>query len=433
VPRSGSGTQTRTLQHYPLPPVKLLHLTNHYPPQDVGSYERQCKLVVGELLRRGHRCRVLTSDHKVRPLPDRDPTVARELRLVRPGRPEARRFFPLLRREQHNHRVLRRHLAEFAPDALVVWGMTGLSASLLAAARAWHIPVVYAVLDHWLSDPENVDSWATWWHGALSPEQDLLRRALRGLAFEPRLCRSYPVIRPAQLSFDHAFFCSRALKEIALNHGVPVDRADVVPLCVALREIPQKQRHDDHLRRLLYVARLDERKDPLTAIRAIHELRQQGHVRFNLDLYGQGDARFEGQLHATIRSFQLGGAVSIKHVADDQLDALYPLYDLLVFTSKYPEPFPLVALKAMAARVPVVSTLSGGCADLIRDGENALAFRAGDHIDLARQIWKVAEDPALAARLTDTAHRDVREHYSVEGVTTRIETLIAAACGQASS
>lgn len=413
--------------------MKLLHLTNHYPPQDIGSYERQCRLVVGELQRRRHQCHVLTSDLQLRSVPDRDANVFRRLRLARAGRPEGRRFFPLLRRERHNHRVLRQHLAEFSPDALVVWGMTGLSASLLAAARDWHVPVVFAVLDHWLSESDSADCWTAWWHGALSPEQDLLRRVLRGLAVEARLRRAYPAVRPEQLNFDHAFFCSRAVKDIALNHGVPVERADIVPLCVALREIPQKQRHGEHLRRLLYVARLEERKDPLTAIRAIHELRQQGHVRFTLDLYGHGDARFEEQLHATIRNYQLGGAVSIKHAGDEQLDALYPLYDLLVFTSKYPEPFPLVALKAMAARIPVVSTLSGGCADLIRDGENALAFRAGDHIDLARQIWRVAEDPELAARLTTNAHRDVRERHSVECVTTRIEALIAAAVGQASS
>ena len=48
-------------------PMKILVLTNLYPPHYVGGYELHCQTVVEALRARGHVVQVLTSDHGVKP------------------------------------------------------------------------------------------------------------------------------------------------------------------------------------------------------------------------------------------------------------------------------------------------------------------------------------------------------------------------------
>src|SRR6476659_3796831 len=46
-------------------PMKILAVTNLYPPHYLGGYELICYMVVNELRARGHDVQVLTSNHVV--------------------------------------------------------------------------------------------------------------------------------------------------------------------------------------------------------------------------------------------------------------------------------------------------------------------------------------------------------------------------------
>ena len=63
--------------------MRILTLSNLYPPHYVGGYELRCGKVVEALRRRGHSVEVLTSNHGVggdRP-PAEDNSVNRSLRI----------------------------------------------------------------------------------------------------------------------------------------------------------------------------------------------------------------------------------------------------------------------------------------------------------------------------------------------------------------
>ena len=47
------------------PKMRILALTNLYPPHYLGGYELICQMVVHELRARGHEVQVLTSNHIV--------------------------------------------------------------------------------------------------------------------------------------------------------------------------------------------------------------------------------------------------------------------------------------------------------------------------------------------------------------------------------
>ena len=45
--------------------MKILVISNLYPPHSIGGYEERCRQIVDRLIERGHEIRVLTSTHGV--------------------------------------------------------------------------------------------------------------------------------------------------------------------------------------------------------------------------------------------------------------------------------------------------------------------------------------------------------------------------------
>jgi glycosyltransferase involved in cell wall biosynthesis len=201
----------------------------------------------------------------------------------------------------------------------------------------------------------------------------------------------------------------------------------VIPHCISTREVAIKRFRSNKLHRLLVIDPLDEDHDPLTAIKALLELRNKGETRFTLDIYGDGERSYKNHLQSFIRQNRLEGAVRIGNIPSVNLPMLFLSYDILLYPAKKPDPFPDAIVKAMAAKLPVISTHEGSCRDIIRNGENALSFRREDPIELTDNILKIAHDADLVERLTYTAHRDFRMKYSVESVTSKIEQILHAA------
>ena len=84
----------------------------------------------------------------------------------------------------------------------------------------------------------------------------------------------------------------------------------------------------------------------------------------------------------------------------------------------------------MAARLPVISTLEGGSLELIRHGDNALAFQTGNAADLAAQVRRLEQDPHLRKKMGATARQEVCDHYDLNKITTEIETYLYDSCMQ---
>lgn len=71
---------------------------------------------------------------------------------------------------------------------------------------------------------------------------------------------------------------------------------------------------------------------------------------------------------------------------------------------------PLKLFEYMASGIPVVASDIPVFHEILRDGENALFFEAGDPVMLAEAIRKVLSDPGLAGRISRTAREDARNY-----------------------
>jgi len=108
-------------------------------------------------------------------------------------------------------------------------------------------------------------------------------------------------------------------------------------------------------------------------------------------------------------------------VTREEMQQIFAVHDALIFTSAWGEPFALTPLEAMAANIPVISTLEGGSAELIRDKVNAISFRTADAEHLADGIVWLRDHPAERARLASEGKREVLARFGRETMVDQIE------------
>ncbi|MGO9490326.1 MAG: glycosyltransferase family 4 protein [Solirubrobacteraceae bacterium] len=143
-----------------------------------------------------------------------------------------------------------------------------------------------------------------------------------------------------------------------------------------------------------------------------------GAAGWDLLVVGKGDVE---RYRALAARQGVGDAVHWIGVSRD-VAPLYELADALVFPSSY-EAFPLVALEAAAAGLPILATPVNGVRELVQDGVNGYLI-SRDAADIAARLEELAGDPALRARLGQAARRSALE-YSWEKMVQRHQELYA--------
>jgi glycosyltransferase involved in cell wall biosynthesis len=100
---------------------------------------------------------------------------------------------------------------------------------------------------------------------------------------------------------------------------------------------------------------------------------------------GLDDVRFDGYQQASHLREAVGGALFV------------------AVPSEWYENYPFAILEAFALSRPVLGTRIGGIPELVRDGETGWTAEPADAESIARQIAKLAGDPAKADSMGKTA------------------------------
>lgn len=404
--------------------MKILTLTNLYPPHYVGGYELRCAAIVEALRARGHSVEVLTSNHGVgnssQPSPP-EPAVERSLRVHGFFGHPWLDIMHLMDLEKHNNRMLQAAVQRVKPDVIHVWNMGGISKSLCHTVQTFGVPVVYDVSDHWIARSLKADVWLDWWNRpATSFKQKALRRAWTLTGRRARLQDEAPTDPVQFIRFDHIYFCSAALRELTVSAGYPVCHGEVIHCPVDVERFTGNVHTNEGMNRLLYVGRLAEDKGVMTALKAMHAVK--GKFAGELHVYGRGDEPYTRTLHEYVAAHQL--PVQFHEATAEQMPDVYRRHDALLFTSEWEEPFALTPLEAMACGLPVVGTTTGGSKELFRCGSNALTYTAGNHHELAARIVQLDNSRALRNCLAVTGQREVRTRLHQDLIVSQIEDYL---------
>lgn len=168
---------------------------------------------------------------------------------------------------------------------------------------------------------------------------------------------------------------------------------------------------------VLFVGRLEERKDPLGAIRAVEAARREGA---KLVLLVAGGGPLEQQVAAKAGP----GVRPLGHRED--LEDLYAASDLFLLPS-HREGMSFALLEAMAhGLAPVVADGTGNAETV---GDAGVVFPAGDLDAMSSRLTELAANPAARSRLGAAARERIRTELSLErflaGTRAQYEAAIA--------
>lgn len=395
--------------------MRILVMSNFYPPHFVGGYELGCLDVVEGLKARGHQVCVLTSTHGVGK-PQRDGSVYRWLETdfgseIRAG---ARGLIRLLRKESANGRAFKRLCATFKPDLIYAWNLTHISISVIFLAQKIGLPVCFYVSDHWLSRWES-DLWYT-------QARRGHRRPSSRLAWQPvkLYLRASGLLPGPDMDLSHVQFTSRYLKQAAIEAGKPVSEAEVIHWGIDTDKFAYNQAARDP-GRLLYVGQIAPHKGVHTAVEALKIITEHPcYKSTTLTIVGGPD--YGGHVRGMVSSLGLERNVSFTGlIPREELPEIYRQHDLFVFPSVWEEPFSIALLEALASGLAVVATRTGGSPEILESNVNALTFMKEDASACAAQILRLFNDPELFDRVRLNGRRTVEEHFKFDSMVDKIE------------
>ena len=397
--------------------MRILILTNFYPPYELGGQGRSCQQVVEGLQQRGHSVLVLTSRHGAYNQPCQAGDVRRCLYLemdLTPLRHGLIFFTRRRQREKHNLHSLQRLLTQFQPDLVFVWGMWNLSHSLPALAEAY-CPgrVIYRFAEYWPTLPSQHELY--WrapgrnWVSRLVKEP-LSRLALTLLAKDGQ--------RPA-LRFEQVICVSRATRDVLVEAGIPVAQARIIHTGLDVEQYPGGDGHQTENEheglKLLYAGRLAADKGVETTIEAMaHLVRERGVLGVRLSLAGSGSADYTNHLRQLVADADLDSHITfLGWIPHEKMADLMHQFDALLVPSKWPEPFARVVLEGMVSGLVVIATPTGGTSEIIRDEENGLLFEPGNSQELAQKIACLAVNLQLRKQLRNAGRKTVSEQFTL--------------------
>jgi glycosyltransferase involved in cell wall biosynthesis len=152
--------------------------------------------------------------------------------------------------------------------------------------------------------------------------------------------------------------------------------------------------------RVTYLGSLIKSKGPDIFVKALSGLDCQGK------LYGEGNMKNE--LNRMINSYNLNAAIH-KPVEYKDVHKIYEASEIIVFPSRWPEPFGRIALEAMAAGKPVIGSDIGGIQETIEPGVGLLV-KPGHVGALRDALSKLLGDAKLRRKMGELGRLKVAKY-----------------------
>lgn len=389
-------------------PLRLLGITNFYPPFARGGYGEICADVMAGLASRGHDVTMLVAQGESA----RGVTVRADLDYVlAPWRHPVRGF----RATGHDERIVRAAL-ESGVDAALVWHMRGLVKPPLGLVHEAGVPVVYLLHDRWVlyerAGGPNLLPWAK-----LDPLACRARAAATRLA--ARELRAPPIAEHGIVRFvsgwlrdEYARAGWKARDEGTLPAGVDVETI------AALRTEPVRTPPE----RLLYAGRIDPTKGLDVALRAL------ARVSDTLTLTVAGpddDAAYLVRMRELARGLRVDWRGELPR---GEVLRLLASHDVLLYPSVGDEAYSLGLLEAFAAGIVVVTSAVGGPREYLEHDRNALVFEPGDVDALAAQLDRLVQSATLVRTLV-AGGSATAECLALEHVVDQLDETLVAAVG----
>jgi len=385
--------------------MRILFLTNLYPPVVLGGYELACANVARALDGRGHTVRVLTTWSHLPGPNDQPAWVHRDLDMhwhvpLKSHNPtvDIRDLHSAVCSSYANTLHLLNHLRAFRPDVVYVWNLTGVGgAALLDLLNQVKVPWVLHLMDRGPLDiATNVPP------------------AVLGLfnAQGSALYAGAGIISMSQHLLDEI----ESLSGINFPQGVAIvpGAADVSGA------LPHQPYLRDGLARFVTAGAVLPHKGIDLILQASVRLKAQAR-RFSVDIFGDGDLPRYIDMARTLQVSDHVRFLGPRPQAE--LIRLYAGYDSFLFPTWEREPFGFAPIEAAGCGTPPILTRNCGASERLVDAVHSLKIERSTEA-LAEAMNRVISGQVDLARIGRAGQRLVGSDLSFSRCLDRIERVL---------
>jgi glycosyltransferase involved in cell wall biosynthesis len=399
--------------------MRILVLSNLYPPIVRGGYEVECSGVVERLSER-HEVLVLTSDKELQAAGPSKAGVWRDLSFLEDDWRGAVRAPQAALAAT----ALARRALAWKPDMVYSWNHSSTPQSALRVLADSGVPLAFRVCSHalgelFLSDqfmrelipPGAGPARAVWGAGCRAVN------ALPSMRLDPR--------RPlrAAISWNSEFIRSSAqppaFVETAMErigHSVPRHGG----LYEAIERQPASEPE------IVFLGRVTPFKGLEIAIRALALLHEDHEIEARLVVVGPEDPDHGGEMRRLAASLGIAESVLWRgQRSAEQAAAELARAHALIVPSLWQEPFPLVTIEGAFARVPLVAADVGGIGEGMHDEEHALLYPSEDPAAAAGALARTLKEPDQTAARVIRARERAQSLFTLERYLDEQERFVA--------
>lgn len=370
--------------------LKILIITNLYPPQVIGGYERQMADCAQLLHRRGHTVLVLTSNTKKYTSnnctnTDSEPVVLRSLYLCGEWTNQGTQWFSfeaIASNTLINRKTLALELQAFKPDICLAGNMDFLGVELIEKILADGIPVAHFVMN-----------------------------PMPGYAAE---------LAPKSKFYQY-ITCSNWIRQGLKEQGYPVETAHTIHPGAAVEAFYQSELPNRDQLHIVYASLVMPYKGAHVLMEALSLLYIDG-INFSATFAGGSlMPEFVQELKEFAESEGMQDKINFTGVLSRQeLKELYRTKNVLVLPSCFDEPFSISLVEAMVAGLTVVASNRGGSPEAVEHGQSGLIFESENPLDLADNLFYLPKHPFEWEAMTQQGQQRALSKF---GLTTTVEQL----------
>lgn len=384
--------------------MKILVISNLYPPYQLGGYEIGCRNIVRGLRSQGHDVHVLTSPSHFKKT-DSEESVFRhlQLRAFQIGVPET----ACTRLESQvsnytNTSVTLAHLETFQPDCVYLFNLYGLGGlGIIDALNTLHYPWIMHLMDQ-------------------LPQ--MLQHRIQHAVLEVFNATHGNNYRPGKLISMSAHL----LREIERSCGFAYALdADLVPGWADLDGplVEREYRRNGHVE-FVTAGTVHPHKGINLIIEAASMLKNEDVTNFTVSIYGNG---LQSHYINLCKHFQILEKVSFKGMqTQKELMEIYKTSDAFLFPTWEREPFGFAPIEAAAVGcIPIITRTCGAAERLVGNVHCLKIERTAD--SLRNAMKTICDGQAPLQEIGMNAQAITRQDLSFANCMNQIESILLTA------
>lgn len=374
--------------------MKILILSNYYPPYYIGGYELACYDTVQFLEKAGHEVYVLTGNYKEESISLGK--VYRKLKYIDYKDPS---YFDKNVVEEFNYETTQDVIKKIKPDLVYIWSLRLVSLSPIWAVEKEKIKKVFEIGDFWMK-------------GFLANNfMSKLKREVKQLL---------PGFKAIDIKIDPIISVSKwMIPEMKEFYGTQ----NIFQIPNGTKITKEKSSKSKELMQYMFCGRLDYSKGLDLALKALSNLRDRKIYDFEFHIYGDGDKEYIDKCKKMVEVLCLSNHV-IFHGKVDNLEEAYKNNHVLLMPTRMREPFGLVLIEAMNYGVVSIAPDDFGPAEIIDDSKNGLLFTPSCVEDLTFKILLLHNSWDLLEKYRTNAYQKVKNKFDINIVKKQVEDVL---------